>query len=333
MHQIQKIFGRNRRKLLELPNVTGVGIGHKIIGGQPTNQPAIIVMVKKKLQPQNLSRTDHVPSQLDGAATDVIEVGELRLLNRTQYLRPAPPGCSLGHYKITAGTFGAVVRDNRTGAAMILSNNHVLANMTRGTDGLARVGDPILQPGAYDGGTKEQTIATLERFVPLNRDLHPADCPRAAAVERIGNHLIQSMRPHYQMRLFKTTGNYNLVDAAIARPLTPASITPSVMEIGQIAGSHEATVKMLVKKSGRTSGTTQGRVLSIQATLQIMLAPDETATFEDQIVMDPISQPGDSGSLIVDEHNFAVGLLFAGSDQATIANRIQNVLSLLDISI
>jgi hypothetical protein len=53
----------------------------------------------------------------------------------------------------------------------------------------------------------------------------------------------------------------------------------------------------------------------------------------DQIVTSNISQGGDSGSLVLDENNNAVGLLFAGSDKATIFNRIQNVFRELKVEL
>ncbi len=72
-------------------------------------------------------------------------------------------GISVGHKDISAGTLGGYVRDNVTGELMILSNNHVLANVDAG-----KVGDAILQPGNADGGTlPADKIGTLARFVPL----------------------------------------------------------------------------------------------------------------------------------------------------------------------
>ena len=45
-----------------------------------------------------------------------------------------------------------------------------------------------------------------------------------------------------------------------------------------------------------------------------------------------MSQPGDSGSLLVDgSENKAVALLFAGSDQVTVHSPIQKVMELLEI--
>jgi hypothetical protein len=57
-----------------------------------------------------------------------------------------------------------------------------------------------------------------------------------------------------------------------------------------------------------------------------------TARFGGQIICEPMSQGGDSGSLIVDTAgNYAVGLLFAGSPLATIFTPIDTVFNVLNI--
>jgi len=61
---------------------------------------------------------------------------------------------------------------------------------------------------------------------------------------------------------------------------------------------------------------------------------DRSARFENQIVTTVMSQPGDSGSLLVAGDSMqAVGLLFAGSDQVTLHNPIQSVLDCLDVTL
>jgi hypothetical protein len=58
-----------------------------------------------------------------------------------------------------------------------------------------------------------------------------------------------------------------------------------------------------------------------------------TARFTGQVITQPMSQGGDSGSLIVDStENRAVGLLFAGSSMATIFTPIDVVLAALNIT-
>ena len=44
-----------------------------------------------------------------------------------------------------------------------------------------------------------------------------------------------------------------------------------------------------------------------------------------------MSAGGDSGSAVLTDDNYLVGLLFAGSDKVTICNRIENVFTLLNV--
>jgi hypothetical protein len=96
----------------------------------------------------------------------------------------------------------------------------------------------------------------------------------------------------------------------------------------------EATLEMGVCKSGRTTAFTTGTIRVLEATMTVNYGLDRVATFEGQIVSTAMSQGGDSGSLLVtnDTHH-AVGLLFAGSSQATIFNPIQAVLDQLRVEI
>jgi hypothetical protein len=84
-----------------------------------------------------------------------------------------PPGVSIGHYQVTAGTFGALVTDRATGERFILSNNHVLANSND-----SQLGDAILQPGAIDGGLNPgDVVAHLHRVVKLRYTDDPLETP------------------------------------------------------------------------------------------------------------------------------------------------------------
>jgi hypothetical protein len=58
-----------------------------------------------------------------------------------------------------------------------------------------------------------------------------------------------------------------------------------------------------------------------------------SARFTGQVIAQPMSQGGDSGSLVVDAvESRAVGLLFAGSPQATIFTPIDAVLAALNVT-
>jgi hypothetical protein len=316
-----------------LPNVVGVGIGYKEKANERTDKLAVIIFVSKKVPERDLTTTEIVPQTIANVETDVVEIGEVRLLSlRTTRVRPAQPGVSIGHYKITAGTLGALVKDAKSGAPLILSNNHILANSSNGQDGRAKVGDPIYQPGPYDGGTSEDTIARLERFVPVITEYQESTCPVSRRLARTENFFVHLVRPDYEVRFHKRNSEGNLVDCAVARPISDRLVTPEILEVGPVRGVAEARLGETLIKSGRTSGLTRGKITALSATLRIQMHSGVYALFSDQIVADLKSQGGDSGSLVLNEQNEAVGLLFAGSDRSTILNRIQNVMDKLNIT-
>ncbi len=323
------------RDLAGFDNVVGVGRGYKLVRGESTGQPAAVVLVRRKYARGDLRRAAIVPRRIGGMVSDVIEVGDIRLLGteRTGTQRPARPGVSIGHYKVSAGTFGAVVRDRATGEALILSNNHVLANLTNGADDRAAVGDPILQPGLYDGGNKDSAvIGNLRRFVPIQRQSIAPVCRFARLFESMLNRAIAVVRPQYRVQVMRENELSNMVDCAVATPVAPDAVAGDILEVGTIAGIKEATPAMTVKKSGRSSGLTASFVLATNVTLKVGLNYSEYGVFADQILAGPMSMPGDSGSLVLSDDNYAVGLLFAGSEQATMFTPIGRVLDALNVS-
>jgi hypothetical protein len=317
-------------QLLEKPNVVGVGVGYRNTAGQKTDELAVLVLVTKKLPESQLAESALVPRAVNSVPTDVIEVGHIRAFqSHTDRLRPAPGGISIGHYLITAGTFGSVVRDRATGERLILSNNHVLANSNN-----AQVGDPILQPGPYDGGSQPaDTIATLARFCPIQFGNETSTCSLANAYAGVGNFIANLLGSNHRLEVVRANQQaVNLVDAAVARPLSQADVLDEIMGIGTVHGTVDAELAMQVRKSGRTTGFTVGEITVLDATVSVDYGVGQTATFENQIVAGPMSQGGDSGSLVVTgDPPLAIGLLFAGSEQTTILNPIQAVLDCLQV--
>lgn len=236
-----------------------------------------------------------LPPFIAGYSVEGVISGRFMALQRTGRYRPYPGGVSVGHYQITAGTLSSRVYDTSTKQRLILSNNHVLANSN-----LGKIGDPVYQPGTYDGGTSSDTIATLYKFVQI---AGPA--------------------------------SENLVDCALALPLNDSELLDEILDIGIVIDVEEAIVGMRVGKSGRTSGYTEATVQDVTATIKVYgyPFPEEYAIFRDQIITDILGQPGDSGSLVVNAPTRkAVGLLFAGSATLTALNKIRNVNDLLGIT-
>ncbi len=313
---------RHEKRLLRKPNVIGVGVGKKIVKGEVTEEPAILVFVERKLPEARLRKRDVVPKVIEDVKTDVVETGRLKALGtvtlqraRTDRWRPAPGGVSVGHVRITAGTLGGIV--TRGGERFILSNNHVLADSND-----ARAGDPILQPGPADGGTGDDAIARLEAFATIRFDQDPG---------RGFMWLLRRLAERLGVRTAAARPG-NFADAAIARPLREDLVADSILGLERTAGMAAVEAGAVVRKSGRTTGVTEDRVLATDSTVQIDY-DGRTATFSEQIVAGPMSQGGDSGSLVLDAQGRAAGLLFAGSDTTTVVNPARRVAEALGVEL
>jgi hypothetical protein len=317
----------NVSRLLSRPNVVACGVGYKVTSEGPTDELSVVVSVSQKLPAAQLAESDLVPRNVDGIKTDVIQTGAFRAFQvRSKRWRPViPPGASLGHSNTSAGTFGCLVR--RGNELFILSNNHVLANLNQ-----CQLGDPILQPGRHDGGTAEDKIATLAEFVPLDFGGDAPDCSLAGMLEKVLNTLASAAGSSHRILAYQQTPGSNQVDAALAKPLQPEWVTPDILDIGRPQGTRSATLGTQVQKSGRTTGYTEGRIIQVDVTSQVSYGPGQ-ATFQGQLMASGMSKPGDSGSVILDMENYVVGLLFAGSDVATLLNPIQFVLRTLNVEL
>ncbi len=298
---ISDVQEKNSDDILSKENVVGYGIGKKISNGKETDKDCLTIFVTSKADKANLASSDLIPGKFGSIQTDVIEVGEVFAQSDPSLkkkVRPAEGGYSVGHYKITAGTIATSVVDKSPSPGVpkkyyILSNNHVLANSN-----FANIGDPIYQPGPYDGGTKKCTIAKLSRFVPI----------------------------HFN------NNRCNYVDAAIAEG-NLCDLDREVYWSGFVNEVSWARVGEIVHKTGRTTGHTTGKVLAINATINVNYGRGRIAKFCRQIITTYMSAGGDSGSLTINEKSQGVGLLFAGSSRITIHNHLPYVMAALSIKL
>lgn len=314
-------------KLLGMRNVIGVMTAYKTRGGERTDTLSITCLVEQKIEASRLEPRDLIPKTLDDQPTDVVEVGRIRALafDPKKKHRPSPMGTSGGHYMITAGTNGELLRDNLTGGLCIGTNNHVGANSNE-----ARIGDPYLQPGPFDGGKNPQDMmGRLLRFVPIRFIGEPSQCPVGGLWSWLYNIPARLFGVRTRLKPVVMNDISNRVDAALIEVLNPEDVLPEISGIGVPKGKRLTGIDVMAQKSGRTTGHTRnGPVSSIDATVNVDYGPGRTATFTDQIIIAKpgFSAGGDSGSLILDMEGYALGKLFAGSDTITIANHIDEYL-------
>lgn len=325
---IKKTLKEVCKKLLSKKNVVAVGIGFKQIAGKKTDILSIVCSVTKKVPLPELSKKDKVPEKIKGIRTDIVETGVIKALkSRTDRWRPAPGGVSIGHEKITAGTLGCLVK--RDGFIQILSNNHVLANSNN-----ASIGDAILQPGKYDGGRLMDRIATLSGFVPIEFSGVPDGCGISKMIVFCLNLLAKITASKSRLQSINIEQKENLVDAAIAEPLDINNVVKEIMGLGYINGLNILPkLGMKIQKSGRTTALTQGEILQLNVTVQVQYGEGKIALFTDQMLAGDMCDGGDSGSVVLDENNHLMGLLFAGSDTSTIINRISHVFKELKLTL
>ncbi len=212
-----------------------------------------------------------------------------------------------------SGTLGSLITDGTN--LYILSNYHVLYGGYLNNNNQiieAQTGDDVIQPGLVDlncNSSDGQVVATL--------------------VDNGGSLTDPATR------------SATNVDAGIAQ-IVGGMVDPSgsILEIGTISNSTLApALNLSVKKSGRTTGLTTSKIIGLNATVSVQYEKycngpvDFTQTYTGQIVVSnkgsKFLNSGDSGSLMVENVSTnprAVGLLFAGSNTAAIANPINDVL-------
>lgn len=322
---IRAVMSREKKKLLKKKGVIAVGMGFKVIDGKVTDCPCIVVSVEKKLTLLEIKSKDLIPTAVGAILTDVIEARVIKALH-TQKHRPVPGGVSGGHRDAT-GTLGGLAR--KGSALYILSNNHVLALSNQ-----ADIGDPILQPGGHDGGEfPRDQIGSLAAFVPIQMSGVQSECPIGNFFKLSLNLLLKLFRSHTRFQVIKLQEGANLIDAALAQPLNMNLVSQEILGIDSLVkGIVEAKLGMEIQGSSRTSGVRSGTIDQTDVTVKVEYGAGKIALFEDQLLSNTMkARGGDSGTYVLSKNGHLTGLLFAGSETAMIANRIQNVVKAFDL--
>ena len=301
---ILDIADNHYKYLINLQNVVGVGFGHKRINEVNTFEPCIHVLVKDKINSSYILPNNIIPKTFMGIKTDVIEIGTpvAQVIEGflPEKVRPLKGGYGISTDSGGTGTIGCIVKKVTKNKVeyFILSNNHVLAGYNKFS-----IGSSVFQPSKDDHGTDDDIIGNLSAFVRLK----------------------------FKNKVYTPT---NYTDCAIAK-ISPFIISNEVEYIGKLKGSADPIVDSDVFKTGTTSGSTNGQIETIGTTIEINYDNNtKTALFKKQITTYIHSEPGDSGSALVNTNDKVVGLLFSGTDKnMAICNDINLVLNSLKVEI
>jgi hypothetical protein len=327
-------------RLRAIPGVRHVSVGLKERGGKATRQHCIRVYVREKLPLASIPERDRIPAEISGVPTDVLLVPTYRLRDETDRVRPVKGGIAItnkikiskvdeqGHTQpsIAVGTFGCMATRRANHKLVLLSCAHVLMAHK------GRIGDYIFQPAP------EMVLGP------------PPPAP---------------VYPEEDDDMIATIVDYKFdtkVDAAIAevnvssccRCCCKVDVRDEVLGISdkgkppsdKLLGMRAPVSGQSVFKVGVRTGRTSGFMTDRHAPVDHFPGSEGFPTLDlvDQIIIanddgqQPFAWEGDSGSALVDEEGWVVGLVF-GSDQIitpshrSYANNILNVCDALQIDI
>ena len=207
-------------------------------------------------------------------------------------------GISVGAETGSTGTLSGIFYDLDRKSYVMLSNYHVFN------------GYLIFQPGKIEKGWKvEDLVGNVDKKVEFNEE--------------------KNIFKRFICYVFGIwcESEYNYLDAATARILDRCNRAFSegvYLDDGRIIkpeGAHDGDgiIGMRAWKVGRTTGYTEGSVISDCATIRVWYG-NRARLFKDVIIVAGKSEPGDSGSPVFicdgDDLNKSkfVGILFAGSN-------------------
>lgn len=254
--------------------------------------PEVIAYVKR-LTPEIMR---DLPEDVEGIPLKVKEVGRLRILPLVTL-----SSSRVQRYRPVPGgvSVGHFLGDTGTHGCAVkygseivgISNAHV-AGLQWGSMQEGQVGDAVLQPGLLDLSAPDTEIGQSLKIWRVP--------PIEEGISSIDATIY--------------SGEFNL----------------EILDIGLPGPSIRMEPGMIIAKSGRTTSLTTNKVESIDATVDIEGYGE--ARFENVVITESsFSGGGDSGALAVDQYARSAGLVFAGSDRATVICEATEIERLLGV--
>lgn len=275
-----KVYEKVNDMLAGYPNVVNVVIGIKEKGGKLTDEGCIKIIVKEKKSEDDLGADEIIPKEVEGVKTDVIihrdEVLQAVCTTDRGNYRPIKGGIRIGNYRgFGEGTLGCLAQVDSDNSWVLLSNHHVLYG-ANGQDN-----DEIGQPRV--------------------------GCSWCCKTNVIAKNFDKDAT----------------LDCAIAKVEDDIAIENIILEIGNIQanGVSAAVDGERVRKRGARTGFTSGTINAVDpANGKVTVGPNPAGgpaddpggctNFEAGVTV--FTNPGDSGSVYINDNNEIVALHYAG---------------------
>jgi hypothetical protein len=291
--------GRLRDRLLSYKGVHGLGVGCKFVGGERTDELAILIYLYKKRPKSELSPEEIIPAEIEGIKTDVREADLGYFCEDTTRYRPLVGGSQIGWTKVEHPTPNSTTRQTFNGTLGCLarsrSRNKTLALTA------AHVVTACEEPNI--------PISAKRRIGQPNDDDDYSCCSKCWATV-FGTVVDASKDP----------------DSALIEIDKCVDSLPKIQDLGAVKGvlttaEIDAMNNTPVKVRGYKTGEVRnGFVVDVHHDDFLPCSEGgitATWTYHQGIVVHPdppssqFGQKGDSGSAVLDGNNKLVGLFFA----------------------
>lgn len=310
---IEQALKEHKQDLLAKENVVAVGIGRKETSGSITDIGSIVVHVAKKLTDntsvKELSQNgDMIPEYIFYQDTsgsgykipvDVIEVGDIKTAATVQ------PGGGISNQTpdYGMGTFGCVVRRETTGQALILTCYHVVKTRSHQWD--------------WFSPHNQETVVELQN----------------GSAQNLGT-IIYGQRNQY-------------FDVALILPNAHITLNPQILGLNTIPKGIRAVTwndvfqQVTIQHHGATSRTKNGVIINMSITATFSYPDGKNHTLKDLICIgtrsndtwQSISQPGDSGAIVLDANGYAIGMIVGGGANTSYAIPLSSMLNFIGVQI
>lgn len=283
-------------RLLALPGVHAVGVGHKITAGERTGETSIRVYVTRKRPLDELAPDEIVPAEVEGVRTDVVERPMPRVEQVPGILANAPNREDTNEYRPIRGGV-QVARASSSGVGTLGCICDVTGDATKVI--ALTCHHVIYSPGA--------TPSNEEVGQPNGQSSSSASCD-----DIFGHVLDAQLDEDVDVALIRLNGGTQyLAEMADASPIVVHG-----------SGAHPA-LNDPVTKRGRTTGRTGGIVDDVSTDGDVLNVDGTTRHYKRAIQVhanpDPahpgatdFTRPGDSGSAYLNAAGQVVAIHFSG---------------------
>lgn len=279
---------------LKSDNILGFAFTkYKVISGVPyiSRKPVVVFFVKQKLPMSEVPKEFQIPPTYAGLLTDVIETTQPTSLIppirpptaglQTDRFRPVLAGISGAGETSTACTITGFFGDPHTGNVYIVTAGHCASRIDWSCEINGSVGKRFLQPSPIDGGILPNdvigTVVWVSQFATnMSEDL-----------------ALVMPNPGLEWR--------NIL-AGLRIPFNGEMRNPGFEDIGRS-----------ILKSGRTTGTTIGRIYAIGGMVKIYYGACGTNVVSPVVVTTKMIERGDSGAPAIDFNGTFYGIFIGTS--------------------